>query len=188
MKRSSVLALGLAAGVACAGLYVATRWVQSGFSARAEPSAVEAFVARNLRQLAVPRGARELTNPVPLDLPGLAEGHEHFAAHCAFCHGRDGRGDTRIGRNLYPKPPDLRAPWTQSLSDGELFYIIQNGVRFTGMPAFAESHSDTDSWELVRFIRKLPELTPAELAKMKELNPRSRHAHGKHESGDHHAH
>ena len=126
---------------------------------------------------------------MPPGQPGLAEGQEHFGAHCAFCHGRDGRGDTRIGRNLYPKPPDLRAPGTQSLSDGELFYIIQNGVRFTGMPAFAESHSDTDSWELVRFLRQLPELTPAELAEMKALKPRSRHAHehGEHESGHPHA-
>src|SRR5262249_62056227 len=75
---------------------------------------------------------------------------------------------------LYHKPPDMRQAGTQNLSDGELFYIIQNGVRFTGMPAFGTDNShDQDSWKLVRFIRHLPELTDEELARMKEMNPKS---------------
>ena len=191
MRWQSALALAFAALVACAGLLAVSAFVLHGFSARDEPSAVEAFVAHRLRHLAVPLAARQVENPIAPSEAVLAEARGHFADHCALCHGNDGRGDTPIGRNLYPKAPDLRAPGTQSLSDGELFYIIENGVRFTGMPAWgaSESHGDEASWQLVHFIRHLPELTPAELAEMAELNPRPRHGHHEHRSAaPHHRH
>lgn len=93
-----------------------------------------------------------------------------------MCHANDGSGQTEIGRNLYPKAPDMRGPATQSLTDGELFYIIHNGIRFTGMPAWGDNGADgdEDSWKLVHFIRHLPRMTEQELEDMKELNPLSR--------------
>jgi|SRR6266508_3644037 len=78
-----------------------------------------------------------------------------------------------MGRNLYPRAPDMRLPATQAISDGEPFYIIENGVRLTGMPAWAAPGSEEDSWKLVHFIRHLPLLTPEELIEMDSLNPRS---------------
>ena len=100
----------------------------------------------------------------------------HFADHCATCHANDGGGDTLIGHGLYPKPPDLRLAETQHLSDGELFWIIENGVRLTGMPAFGGSGAElggTDaSWKLVRFIRHLPQLTAGEILEMGKYNPK----------------
>ena len=146
-----------------------------GISARAEPSAAEAFIARHLRHLAIPRAAREAGNPVPASPDVLIEAMEHFADHCAFCHANDGSGNTDIGKGLYPKPPDMKQAATQNLSDGELFYIIQNGVRFTGMPGFAvpDGLHDQDGWKLVRFIRHLPMITDEELARMKEMNPKT---------------
>ena len=78
-----------------------------------------------------------------------------------------------MGRNLYPRAPDMRLPATQGLSDGELFYIIENGIRLTGMPAWGTSGSEEESWKLVHLIRKLPRLTPEELFEMEQLNPRS---------------
>jgi mono/diheme cytochrome c family protein len=62
---------------------------------------------------------------------------EHFADHCASCHANDGSGDTELGRNLWPKAPDMRAAPTQRLTDASCFYIIEHGVRFTGMPAWS---------------------------------------------------
>lgn len=99
----------------------------------------------------------------------------HFADHCASCHGNDGSGATQIGRNLYPKAPDMRLAATQTLSDGELFYIIENGVRFTGMPAWSTGTLEgaEATWHLVRFIRHLPALTPEELREMDALNPKT---------------
>ena len=78
-----------------------------------------------------------------------------------------------MGRGLYPRAPDMRLPATQSLSDGELFYIIENGVRLTGMPAWSSHEAKDDSWHLVHFIRHLPKLTPAEVEEMKTLNPKA---------------
>jgi len=103
----------------------------------------------------------------------IAEAMAHFADHCATCHANDGSGDTAIGKGLYPKPTDLRAAGTQDLTDGELFYIIHNGIRLTGMPAFGRSDEDTDSWKLVHFIRHLPSITSEEVQKMKGMNPKS---------------
>ncbi len=116
----------------------------------------------------------ELQNPVT-DTPGnLRDARLHFADHCAICHANDGSCDTPFGRNLYPKPPDLRRQQTQKLTDGEIFWIIENGVRFTGMPAFGGAHgSEEDSWKLVRFIRHLPQLTAEERMEMEQNNPKS---------------
>jgi mono/diheme cytochrome c family protein len=165
----SVVVLGIAGSV----WFLAGR----GFSAKAEPTAIEAFVARRMRSLATPRSGRVAQNPVPKSGDVLAEAMVHYADHCASCHANDGSGDTALGNGLYPKPPDLRERPTQELTDGEIFYIIHNGVRLTGMPAFGQgpADEDTDSWKLVHFIRHLPSLTPDDLARMKAMNPKSRH-------------
>jgi mono/diheme cytochrome c family protein len=168
-----VLTAGL---IVVAGAVAAGGWfIQQGFSAKDEPSALEVAIARWVRNLSVPGDQREAKNPVASSPDVLARARAHFADHCATCHGNDGSGKTQIGRNLYPKPPDLRRVDTQSLSDGELFYIIHNGIRFTGMPAWGTGPPEEDrgSWELVHFIRHLPALTPAELAEMKSLNPKT---------------
>lgn len=156
-----------------------TVWLllQHGFSARDQPMAVEAFVARRLRHLAVPRSARQAKNPVPATPAVLVEARAHFADHCALCHANDGSGQTEIGKNLYPKAPDMRQANTQSLSDGELFYIIHNGIRLTGMPAWGDGspEDDLESWKLVHFIRHLPQISQKEIEEMRKLNPKSAH-------------
>jgi mono/diheme cytochrome c family protein len=105
----------------------------------------------------------------------LKEGMAHFADHCAVCHGPDGNGDTEMGRGLYPRPPDMRLPATQQLSDAELFYIIENGVRLTGMPGWGNGtkEGEMSSWHLVGFIRHLPQMTDNEIADMDDLIPRT---------------
>lgn len=145
-----------------------------GFSARATPSYVETALARYTRRLAIPASAKSLQNPIA-DSPAVQhEAMAHFADHCASCHANNGSGDTMYGKGLYPKPPDLRLAATQNLSDGELFFIIQNGVRLTGMPAFGSSNDDgADSWKLVRFLRHLPQITPTEVERMNGMNPKS---------------
>lgn len=161
--------------VAVVAAGVLTLLINRGFSAKDQPTRIEAYVARHLRHLAVPRGARQMNNPVASGPEVLADARAHFADHCASCHANDGSGQTQIGPNLYPKAPDMRLPETQSLSDGELFYIIENGIRFTGMPAWGTGKSEHTeaSWKLVHFIRHLPGLTPEEVEQMKALNPKS---------------
>jgi hypothetical protein len=75
---------------------------------------------------------------------------------------------------MYPPAPDMRKEETQQKTDGELFYIIENGVRLTGMPGWGgTAHSERDSWKLVRFIRHLPSLSRSEIREMESLNPKT---------------
>jgi len=154
------------------GAYIVT----TGVSARPQPSRLEAATARTVRSIAIRARVRGIiTNPVPVSDAVIKEGMEHFADHCAVCHGNDGSGDTEMGRGLYPRAPDMRLAATQNLSDGELFYIIENGVRLTGMPAWSTGtkEGETSSWHLVHFIRRLPKLSEEEIARMESLNPKS---------------
>jgi mono/diheme cytochrome c family protein len=146
-----------------------------GFSAREPPGVVEQWIARRVRSIAVPDNAKTLTNPAADSPEVVADARAHWADHCAACHANNGSGDVEIGKHLYPPAPDMRAADTQSMSDGELFYIIQNGIRLTGMPAWGNGsrHDSQDTWKLVRFIRHLPKLTAEEAAEMEKLNPKS---------------
>lgn len=173
MKRGTLLLILLMAVVLALG-FVAYSLLHNGVSAKATPSAIEVMMARKARHMALPSTARALANPVAATDENLRDGRLHFADHCAICHGNDGSCDTMMGSGLYPKPPDLRLAETQKLSDGELFWIIENGVRFTGMPAFSTRHSSPeDSWKLVLFIRHLPQLTAEERIEMERNNPKS---------------
>jgi mono/diheme cytochrome c family protein len=147
----------------------------TGLDAVAQPGRLETRLARAARRVATPSAIRTMPNPMPRAVESVADGMAHFADHCAVCHGNDGRGDTAMGRGLYPNAPDMRLDATQQLSDGELFYIIEHGIRFTGMPGWrtGTAAGEESSWHLVQFIRPLPTLTAAELDSMKARNPRS---------------
>jgi mono/diheme cytochrome c family protein len=175
MKRRILIIIIVAVALVALAVAVAASLLHDGLSARATPTSFEIMVARNARHLAIPSNARLAQNPVLASPEDLRDARLHFADHCAICHANDGGGQTMIGGGLYPKPPDLRLPETQNLTDGELFWIIENGVRFTGMPAFSDGgeHGGTqDSWKLVHFIRHLPRLTAAERIEMERYNPK----------------
>lgn len=167
------LLVGTLALVGAVALVVVAWFAWGGIGSRPTPSAFETTVARAARSRAIPAVARRRVNPVAATAENVREGMQHFADHCAVCHANNGSGDTLYGRGMYPRPPDLRAADTQQLSDGELFYIIENGVKLTGMPAFGDGTSDgMATWDLVNFIRHLPKITPEDLTRMEQLNPR----------------
>ena len=163
-KAIVFLCLGVIIGTGLLYWYVTAH----GFSAREKPNRVETFLARNARKLATPPDAKALQNPLSPTPLAIAEARDHFADHCAVCHANTGSGNSMINAGLYPPAPDMRQEETQQLSDGELFYIIKNGIRFTGMPGWGGE--DEENWKLVLFIRHLPELTREELALMQEVN------------------
>ena len=170
--RAFLLLLALAVASGAMGVWY---FVSSGVSAKEQPGAVEEFLATRVRNMAIARRAKALTNPVEYSGEVIAEGRAHFADHCASCHANDGSGNTEMGRSMWPKVPDMRLAKTQNLSDGELFWIIENGIRFTGMPGWGTGTKDSESasWHLVHFVRRLPRLTPEEIAEMETLNPKS---------------
>jgi predicted CXXCH cytochrome family protein len=140
--------------------------IRRGFSARDEPSLPERFLARIVRNVSIPHSEANRANPLQPTPEVLQNARDIFLDRCAICHAHDGSGETAVGKNLYPKPPDLRLSQTQNLSDGQIHYIIANGVRLTGMPAWEAPHQESgeDSWKLVLLIRYLRQPTSKELA------------------------
>jgi len=137
--------------------------IRRGFRATAEPSSLEAALATRVRNLAIP--ANEVTRKSPFEATAEAtqQGREFFLKHCAACHGVDGSGRTVIGLSLYPRVPDLRAPATQELADGEIHYIIENGV--------PQSAPSGNTWKLVFFIRSLRPLSAEEKSQQAATAP-----------------
>jgi mono/diheme cytochrome c family protein len=169
--KAAALLVGLAL---LAGLVVLLYVMNAGLSARETPGTLEEFVARSVRNLTIARRARDLRNPVERAPEIIAAGRTHFADHCAVCHANDGSGKTEMGQGMWPKAPDMRLEQTQNLSDGELFYIIEQGIRFTGMPGWSTGTKEGEeaSWHLVHFIRHLPYVSEPELEEMEALNPK----------------
>jgi mono/diheme cytochrome c family protein len=161
--------------IVCGGGLIFLKTHANGFSARAQPSVFERWAARQARATALPSSAKERANPVADSPEVLTDARAHWADHCAACHANNGSGDTEMGKHMYPPAPDMRRTRTQDLTDGDLFYIIQNGIRLTGMPSWGSgtSHDEQDSWKLVRLIRHLPKLTAEEEQGMREMNPKS---------------
>ena len=170
--RAAVILVAVGLAFSAVAAHSITR---RGLSTHAEPSPIEAMLARAMRSLATPSAVRRAVNPVPVSESVLSEAMAHYADHCATCHGNDGSGRTTIGQSLYPKAPDMRAVSTQSLTDGELFSIIEHGIRLTGMPGWGNGspEGERDSWSLVHFTRRLPQLSPEELERMEGMNPKS---------------
>ena len=133
-----------------------------GFRASTTPPVWEVALARQVRNFAIPADARNRKNPVSATSESRQHGRDLFLNRCATCHGVDGSGRTPIGGNTYPRVPDLRSPTAQNLTDGQLHYIIENGVQLTGMPALGSVPSSLDAWELVLFVRGLRDLTRKE--------------------------
>jgi mono/diheme cytochrome c family protein len=175
LKRLVQLILVIFTLIGIAATFGGLLLLRGGVSARAEPGRMETAAARRLRSLAMPSDAPSLRNPVAATSETFEEGLAHFADHCAACHANNGSGDTEIGRGLYPKVPDMRQAATQNLSDGELFYIIENGVKLTGMPGWGDGtpESARATWQLVHFIRRLPQLSDADAQRMQLLNPKT---------------
>jgi mono/diheme cytochrome c family protein len=176
MYRMNRLVLFIAGALAAGGVGVTWLILQSdGFSARAKPGSMETWMARRIRTAAIPTAARDRSNPIANSPEVQAAARAHWADHCAICHGNDGSGETPMGSRTYPPAPDMRLSSTQQMTDGELFYIIENGIRFSGMPGWgsASGHDEQASWHLVHFIRHLPALTLAEKKEMERLNPKS---------------
>ena len=125
-------------------------------SAGKQPSQGETSLADAAKDVAIPLEAGKMNNPLPESSEVVSQGREVFLGSCAQCHGADARGDSDLGRNMTPPAMDLTSAHVQHWSDAELFWIIQNGVRLTGMPAWKSSISDNDTWKLARFIHNLP--------------------------------
>jgi mono/diheme cytochrome c family protein len=168
--RYLLLALSILLLITAVLFYRLSRY---GLSVHDEPTKAEVLLARVLRHYSAPADLRDAKNPLPVTPAVLEEAKAHFADHCATCHGNDGKGNTTIGQGLYPRAPDMTLEATQSLSDGELFAAIENGIRLTGMPGWGDGTAETarGSWGLVHLVRNLSKLSEEDLREMEKMNP-----------------
>ena len=132
--------------------------------ATAPVSDVERTMAKLALNRSVARRAPKAENPVKATPENLSKALKHYREMCLTCHGAGSVDPSPIGEGLNPPAPDLSQPSVQSKTDGELFWLVQNGIRMTGMPAFGPTHKDQELWELVAFLRHLPELSSEEEA------------------------
>ncbi len=152
------MAASIAVAVVLSGAVALYKFALPGLSsARPQPPEMEVEVAMWLLRHSVPAAARQQNNPLGADAAAAAAGREVFKQNCEICHGYDGSGGTRIGSGEYPRPPVLR-PLITSMTDGEIFYHIRNGIRNTGMPAW--NLPDQQVWQLVLYMRDLPKTAP----------------------------
>jgi mono/diheme cytochrome c family protein len=141
----------------------------SGCSASKKPSKLETALANAAKDVVVPLEAKNLKNPFPATDANIQAGRQVYLQQCALCHAVDGNAETKLGRAMYPPAMDLSSPHVQRWSDAELFWITQNGVRLTGMPAWKTIVSEEDTWKMVDFIRALRKEPPIRTARQKEV-------------------
>jgi mono/diheme cytochrome c family protein len=173
MRTSLKVVVAVLAVAGLVAIVVAVGVLRGGFTARAKPSALEGALAELVEDAAF-ASARDVRSPVTATPEVLAGARRHFARECAICHGNDGAG-APLGRAMFPPVPDLEKS-TRDLTEGQIFHVIENGIRWSGMPAFGKPGDEEEArehWELVAFIRHLPELLDNELEEMKAFNPRT---------------
>ncbi len=133
-------------------------------SAHKQPTRVETVLANVAKDVVIPIEAENLKNPLPDDPEVIRQGQQVFTQNCALCHGVDGHAATELGRAMYPPAMDMTSPHVQHWTDAELFWIIQNGVRLTGMPSWKSILAERDTWALCTYIHDLTKVKVAQAA------------------------
>jgi mono/diheme cytochrome c family protein len=106
------------------------------------------------------------STPSLADAELIKKGFRSYHAMCVMCHSAPGRRATPIRRGLNPKLPKLDSQQVQHRSDAQLYWIIERGLRMTGMPAFGASHRPEQIWSVVAFLRELPKISPQQYTEM----------------------
>jgi mono/diheme cytochrome c family protein len=128
---------------------------QFSLTALPEPGRTETYVATRAKHFLVARESRSVPDGPASAAASVTEGDKLYGAECAMCHGLDAQHPTGRGRWMYPRASDLTSAETQGYSDKELFWIIRNGIRLSGMPAFGKVESNEHIWNLVHYLRSL---------------------------------
>ncbi len=133
-------------------------------SAHKQPSRLETALANMAKDVVIPIEAKNLKNPLLASDEVVGQGEQIYMQACGICHAMDGHAGTDLGRAMYPPAMDLTSPHVQHWTDAELFWIIQNGVRMTGMPSWKSTISENDTWKVAHFVHSLPRLNASAAA------------------------
>ena len=164
VKKALLYIVMLTAVAIVGGLIVLVFVLPSmNWSAAGRPGRVESSIASYTTSHWIRRNAADLSNPFGPTRDNLKAGQADFDEHCSGCHGLTGNGENRLEADFYPPVAKLTGD-TQKWSDGELYFIITNGICMTGMPGFAKEHDPKEIWGLVLWVRHLAHLSPQEKA------------------------
>ncbi len=178
MRRALFYILILIAAGVIAGLILLLLILPSvNWSATRNPGLVESALASYSRSSWVRRHADKQPNPIRPTPENLKAGQTDFDEHCSGCHGLDGSGENRFEADFNPPVPKL-TDVAQEWSDGELYFIIANGISMTGMPGFGNNHDPKEIWGMVLWVRHLAQMSQPEKA---ALQSRSRMTTEQHE-------
>src|SRR5262249_9218775 len=135
-------------------------------------------------------GGKDWVNPTPDNPETQKRGAEHFRHHCALCHGLDGQNTgVPFAAKMSPPVADLASKPVQEYRDGQLKWIIENGIRLSGMPAWSGVLSDDEMWSIVRYLRHLPAKgSLGAPAIFEESSRQHEHTHGADRSAARHQH
>lgn len=160
-------------GVAAALVLGSGSW---NVAASRAPSRFESRLALYAATRSIEKHASSRTNPTT-GPDAVQAGLIHFKENCVMCHGAPGVPEDELGMGLNPPAPDLTLPQIQKMTDGQIFWVIQNGIRMTGMPAFGPTHNEREIWTMVAFVRHLPEITSAEQQALKAAREQEEEHH-----------
>jgi len=166
MKKAGFYIIMLIVAEVIGGLIVTFLVLSSmNWSATNKPGTLEARIANYTISRWVRRNANNQSNPFPETSENLKTAKAEFGEHCAICHGLDGSGVNKIEADFYPPAPKLTGE-IQSWSDGQIYYVIANGIGWSAMPGFSKNHESQDIWDMVLWIRHLAKITPEEKAQL----------------------
>ncbi len=182
MKPWMLIVALLAVALIGAAAFIYSGWYNVAAS---EPhtAITEAIAATTMKQ-SVRAHARDLRAPDLSDVQGVKAGAIHYAENCQLCHGAPGRKPGELAEGLMPRPPDL-AKTASNWTVPELFWIVKNGIRMTGMPAWGPTHDEQELWQVVAFITRLPQMSAEEYQRLTQDTSSHQHRHA---DGHRHSH
>ncbi len=121
-----------------------------------KPGEVESAFVKSVKKT-ITIGGKDLKNPVAFSDEAVKTGGGHFQHHCQICHGLDGHATgVPFAAQMDPPVPDLSDPDVQGYTDGQIKWIMENGIAPSGMPSFKGILDDDEMWDIVHYIRHLP--------------------------------
>jgi mono/diheme cytochrome c family protein len=139
-------------------------------SAENQDKGLVKWVLSTASDRSIERHAKGIEVPVLGDSAQVAMGFEHYQEMCVTCHGAPGVDRSEIGEGLNPHAPNLSKSITD-MSDAELYWVLKNGIKMTGMPSFGKTHTEEQLWAMVSFVKKLPGMTDEQYQAFKSANP-----------------
>ncbi|GAB4298227.1 MAG: hypothetical protein Kow0098_23330 [Ignavibacteriaceae bacterium] len=164
-------------------------------SAMNEESGIMKWVLNTTKEKSIESRSKDISVPELNDSMMIKEGFEHYDAMCSSCHGAPGQNQTELSKDLNPPAPYL-VEHAKEMDPRELFWVTKNGIKMTGMPAWGKTHTDEQIWNIVAFMKKLPEISAEEYEKIgnnssmmdegQEQQNASNNHERSHSVGDHH--